>query len=115
MTQSSQESRRAKRKPVNIAAEVVDAISGRRMGQLGNLSASGMLLIGHDAPRNEAIYQLSLPLPGLGDTPTSIEVGVQEQWHEDAATPGQVWAGYRIIAIGDEAAVQLQRWLDLPD
>lgn len=115
MTQNPQESRRALRKPVNIAAEVTDVISGRRMGQLGNLSASGMLLIGELTPRNEAIYQLRLPLPGLAETPALIEVGVQEQWHEEAATPGQVWAGYRIIAIGEDAAVQLQRWLDMPD
>lgn len=113
MTPNPQESRRALRKPVNIAAEVVDAISGRRMGQLGNLSASGMLLIASEAPRNEAIYQLRLPLPGLAGE-TTIEVGVQEQWHEDAATPGQVWAGYRIIAIGDDEAAQLQRWLEMP-
>jgi hypothetical protein len=72
-----------------------------------------MLLIGSEAPRNEAIYQLRLPLPGLGET-TAIEVGVQEQWHEEAATPGQFWAGYRIIAIGDQESAQLQRWLDMP-
>jgi hypothetical protein len=114
VTQNPQESRRALRKPVNIAAEVVDVISGKRMGQLGNLSSSGMLLIGHEAPRNEAIYQLRLPLPGLGEAPPLIEVGVQEQWHEEAATPGQVWAGYRIIAIGEDAAAQLQRWLEMP-
>jgi hypothetical protein len=114
VTPNPQESRRAERKPVNIAAEVIDAISGRRMGQLGNLSASGMLLIGNDAPRNEAVYQLRLPLPGLGDVPPLIEVGVQEQWHEEAATPGQFWAGYRIIAIGDDEAMALQRWLDMP-
>jgi len=73
-----------------------------------------MLLIGSEAPRNEAIYQLRLPLPGLAEAAGAIEVGVQEQWHEEAATPGQVWAGYRIIAIGDEEAAQLQRWLDMP-
>jgi hypothetical protein len=115
VTPNPQESRRALRKPVNIAAEVIDVISGRRMGQLGNLSASGMLLIGNEAPRNEAIYQLRLPLPGLHEGPALIEVGVQEQWHEEAATPGQVWAGYRIIAIGDEEAAHLQRWLEMPD
>ena len=112
MTPDPQESRRAHRKSVSIAAEVIDAISGRRMGQLGNLSASGMLLIGSEAPRNEAIYQLRLPLPGLGATPPMIEVGVQEQWHEEAATPGQIWAGYRIISIGENETAQLQRWLE---
>jgi hypothetical protein len=53
-------------------------------------------------------------LPGLGQTPPTIEVGVQEQWHEEAATHGQFWAGYRIIAIGDDEAAQLQRWLEMP-
>jgi hypothetical protein len=114
VTPDPQESRRAHRKPVNIAVDVVDAISGRRIGQLGNLSASGMLLIGNQAPRAEAIYQLHLPLPGLGDPTTTIEVGVQEQWHEEAATPGQFWAGYRIIAIGEDEAMLLQRWLEMP-
>jgi hypothetical protein len=93
---------------------VTDAISGEAFGQLGNLSATGMLLISNKAPRSEAIYQLRLPLPGLGSRMQHIEVGVQEQWHDQAATPGQVWAGYRIIAINEDDTNRLNAWLALP-
>jgi hypothetical protein len=41
----------------------------------------------------------------------TIEDGNQEQWHEPAATPGQIWSGFRIIAIGSNDAAQLERWL----
>jgi len=107
----SREDRRAERKRIDFTAVVTDVISGEAFGKLGNLSATGMMLIGARAPRSEAIYQLRLPLSGLGNQ--HIEVGVQEQWHEPAATPGQVWAGYRIIAITEDDASRLGAWLAL--
>lgn len=110
----SSEQRRARRKRADFTAVVTDAITGEAFGQLGNLSATGMLLISRKTPRSEAIYQLRLPLPGLGSGMQHIEVGVQEQWHEQAATPGQVWAGYRIIAISAEDNARLDAWLALP-
>lgn len=105
------EQRRAPRKRPDYIVTVTDTISGQPLGHLGNLSANGMLLISQHAPRSEALYQVSLPLPAHdGSTPT-IEIGIQEQWHEPAATPGQIWSGYRIIAIGSTDAAQLVRWL----
>ncbi len=108
--------RRAERKRANIAATVTDVITGHSMGHLGNLSSSGMLLIGPQEPRSEALYQVSLalppPTPTSAPTPT-IEVGIQEQWHEPA-TSGQVWAGYRIVAISEDDVSHLDRWLATP-
>jgi hypothetical protein len=105
--------RRAVRKRVDFKAIVTDVISGQPMGQLGNLSSSGMLLIGPQAPRSEALYQVSLALPEApGAAPTApIELGIQEQWHEQAASPGQVWSGFRIIAVSDPDAARLNSWL----
>lgn len=108
------EQRRAQRKRVNFTAVVTDVISGKPMGFLGNLSAGGMLLICQQPPRDEAIYQVQLPLHGLGAQPQHIEVGIQAQWQERPAASGQVWAGFRIIAIGKEDSVVLERWLALP-
>ena len=109
--------RRAERKPANPAASVTDVISGQAMGYVGNLSSSGMLLIGPRTPRNEALYQVSVALPTTGQassTPSpSIEVGIQEQWHEPTAS-GQIWAGYRIVAISENDVAQLERWLATP-
>ncbi len=108
--------RRAKRKRANSIAVVTNVITGQVMGHLGNLSSSGMLLIGAQAPRSEALYQVSVALPdtsGGNAPPTTIEVGIQEQWHEPAAS-GQVWAGYRIIAISEDDVSRLDQWLAAP-
>jgi hypothetical protein len=112
---ASIDQRRALRKRANFTAVVTNVITGEPIGHLGNLSANGMLLISTRPPRSEAIYQVSLSLPGLGSAPQSIEVGIQEQWHEAAASPGQVWAGYRIVAIDDVDAALLDAWLDQPE
>jgi hypothetical protein len=111
---TSIDQRRAQRKRANFTAIVTDVISGQPIGHLGNLSANGMLLISAHPPRSEAIYQVSLSLPGLGSAPQTIEVGIQEQWHEAAATPGQIWAGYRIVAIDESDAALLDAWLEQP-
>jgi hypothetical protein len=106
--------RRAERKRATVNAIVTDVISGLPMGHLGNLSSTGMLLISAQAPRSEALYQVSMTLPGSGrmlSQSQPIEVGIQEQWHESAASSGQIWAGYRIVAITDADAARLESWL----
>lgn len=111
---ASIDQRRTQRKRAHFTAVVTDVISGQPMGHLGNLSANGMLLISAQPPRSAAIYQVSLALPGLGSAPQVIDVGIQEQWHEAAASPGQVWAGYRIVAIDEADAALLDAWLEQP-
>jgi len=108
---ASNEQRRAARKPVDSPVSVVDVIRDQPLGHLGNLSASGLLLIGTQAPRRDAVYQVRLALPGPDGRASTVEVGIQAQWQEPAARPGQVWAGYRIIAIGSDDAARLEDWL----
>lgn len=111
----SGEKRRIERKRVPFPAQVTDVISGRMIGYVGNLSSNGMLLISAQTPRSEALFQIRLPLPEPGQklgVSSLIEVGIQEQWHDHAASPGQVWAGYRIVAISDTDAERLHSWLD---
>ena len=106
--------RRAERKRATFTAVVTDVISGEPLGHLGNLSSTGMLLISTQAPRSEALYQVSLTLPASGRAliqSQPIEAGIQEQWHESAASPGQIWAGYRIVAISDADAARLDGWI----
>jgi len=106
--------RRAPRKRAPGNAIVTDVIRGEPIGHLGNLSSTGMLLITSQTPRSEALYQVSIALPATGRALVQsqpIEVGIQEQWHEHAASSGQIWAGYRIIAITDIDAARLESWL----
>jgi hypothetical protein len=111
---STSNQRRAERKRATVNAIVTDVISGLPIGHLGNLSSTGMLLISAQAPRSEALYQVSMILPGSGrmlSESQPIELGIQEQWHESAASSGQIWAGYRIVAITDADAARLESWL----
>jgi len=102
------EQRRAPRKRAAASPLVTDTISARPLGYLCNLSASGVLLIAPGRPRSEAVFQVRLP---LGESPAAaIELGLQEQWHQ-AANAGQVWVGYRIIAIAPQDAETLVQWL----
>ncbi len=106
--------RRAARKRTQETIVVTDTITGLPIGQVGNLSSSGMLLITAQAPRSEAIYQVSMVLPGSGRMLAQsqpIEIGIQEQWHEPAASSGQIWAGFRIVAITEADAARLDNWL----
>ncbi|TAL75911.1 MAG: PilZ domain-containing protein [Rhodanobacter sp.] len=105
---SPHEQRRTPRRPVAAGVVATDVISERPLGHLCNLSTGGMLLIGKHEPRSEAIHQVRVTLPGERHP---IELGVQEQWHDAAATPGQFWAGYRIIAITKEHEKLLETWL----
>lgn len=114
MTTQEINQRRAERKRATTHALVTDVISGQPMGHLGNLSRTGMLLITAQAPRSEALYQVSFSLPGHGRMLADshpVEIGIQEQWHESAASSGQFWAGYRIVAINDVDTARLEAWL----
>jgi len=112
--QPEREQRRRDRKSVDFDATVIDTIADRPFGRIGNLSTTGMLLISPTPPQQEAIYQLRLPLPAAGGVHTHIDVGVQEQWHEQTASADMIWAGYRIIAISDQDAERLNDWLAQP-
>lgn len=114
MTTQENNQRRAERKRAASNALVTNVISAQPMGHLGNLSSTGMLLITAQAPRSEALYQVTFSLPGYGRMLADsqpIEMGIQEQWNEAAASSGQFWAGFRIVAISDVDAARLETWL----
>ena len=111
------EQRRAERKQANHAVAVADLIHGRSLGRLGNLSASGLLLIGPVAPRSGAVHQVRVELPDLAqgsDAVPAIELGIQEQWQDTTAAIGQVWSGFRIVSISPADTALLDTWLALP-
>lgn len=105
--------RRAERKQIRDMILVENAISGTSFGRIGNLSRNGLMLICSERLVDDALYQLRFALPqDEDDNPPPLEVGVHEQWTEQAAVPGQFWSGLRIIDISPEAEAQLTEWLD---
>ncbi len=109
---SGSEHRRAPRRQVDMIIPVDNAISEQRIGHVGNLSSTGMLLISDQPLVADAIYQLRVSLPSRSGQGQTIEFGVHEQWSEAANIPGQHWTGFRIIAISEADGHKLRSWVE---
>ncbi|MEO5629256.1 MAG: PilZ domain-containing protein [Thermomonas sp.] len=102
------ESRRMPRRAVTGTVDVIDSMSGHRIGQLGNLSLGGMLLMASTPLAEDALYQLRFALPdSAGD---AIEVGAHVLWCDAASAPGQFWAGIRFLGLEPETTGRLRAW-----
>lgn len=107
------EHRQSLRKPPDRPIDVLDLITGRPIGRVGNLSVDGMLLISQRALPANALYQLSFNLPAVdGSGARPLEIGVNEQWGERASAPGQFWTGFHIIDISPEDQDRLTAWIN---
>ncbi|MGB8635108.1 MAG: PilZ domain-containing protein, partial [Rhodanobacteraceae bacterium] len=78
--------RRAQRKSVESTEPVTNVITGQSMGRIGNISRTGVMLIGSARPESNAVYQVILPLPWNDGSTLKVEVGLQEQWFEQATS-----------------------------
>jgi hypothetical protein len=109
------EHRRARRRGALSAIQVINSITAEPIGQIGNLSVDGMLLIANREMPDNALFQFEFELPVDGGVPRRFEIGVHEQWSEPASVPGQYWAGFRIIDIAPEDRTALIAWVDKHD
>lgn len=106
------EHRKSRRRSTRLVIPVTNAITGETIGQLGNLSLDGMLLIADRRLREDALFQFAFELPGPGGTARRLELGMHEQWTEAAGMPGRFWSGFRIIDIANEDRNILAAWID---
>ncbi len=112
-----EEFRRARRRTLQEPVQVVDTMTDTVIGQLSNLSESGMLLIATAPLVEDALYQLRFTLRGTppqsaysGSPP--IEVGAHLLWQDKTSTPGQTWSGFRFITMLESELQQLRHWLE---
>ncbi len=107
----SDELRRRRRREVDGAILVTDAMTGLVIGRIGNLSETGMLLAA-DAPlREDALYQFRFRLPDADGAAQDYELGAHLLWIDRAGGSGLTWAGFRFIAVPDEQARRLSGWI----
>ena len=106
------ESRRQPRRAVSGIVEVIDTMTDGVVGQLGNLSETGMLLIASAPLLEDALYQLRFHLSGRGQ---ALNVGVHLLWSVAANTPGQSWCGFRFLTISDEQRAFIRDWVGAGD
>lgn len=108
------EFRRSPRRKISENVLVTDAMTERVVGRIGNLSETGMLLIANLPLNDDALYQLRFPLRDGGGHDIQCEFGAHQLWQEEAGTPGLYWIGLRFIAVPDDQAERLQRWINAP-
>ena len=94
---------------------VQNAITGVPLGRLGNVSSTGMMLIAQQPLVDDALYQVQFALPDRRGVPQLVELGIHEQWNAPASIPGQFWAGFRIIDVGQREQKVLDEWLERRD
>ena len=108
------EYRRARRRKVDDAVEVVDTMTETVVGHLSDLSESGMLLILSKPLVSDALYQLRFKLTDHDGHEHQLMVGAHELWSDQAAAPGQVWTGFRFIDISGDDLNFLRAWVLAP-
>ncbi|GGJ98814.1 PilZ domain-containing protein [Luteimonas terricola] len=108
------EFRRARRRKAPDTILVVDAMTERVVGRIGNLSETGMLLMAGTPLVDDALYQFRFSLNADGGDEASIEIGAHLLWVDKASAPGQVWAGFRFIGTTEHQAGSLRAWIDAP-
>ena len=104
------EYRNATRRDIHGSFEVVDTMTGQRIGQLLDLSASGLQVTTLKPLVQDALYQwrFALPVAG-GHALEEIECGVHVLW-VDSENPGEYSAGGRFIQISRQARDRIRDW-----
>lgn len=110
----SQEFRRARRRKAHQPIAVTDAMTGEVIGQVGNLSESGMLLLASRPLVNDALYQFRFPLEAANGRAVPLEIGAHLLWSDEASAPGQHWIGFRFIGQDGLQRRQLRAWVNAP-
>lgn len=114
MNTAADNSRRSKRRRVDQRVEVVDAMTAQPVGQIGNISESGMLLLANAPLCDDCLYQLQFTLPDAYGQREPLDIGAHLLWVNAAAAPGQAWMGFRFLSIEDGSLERLRAWIDAP-
>ncbi len=107
----NQDGRRKPRRSPAATVEVIDTMTDRVVGQLGNVSETGMLLLANTPLVEDALYQMRFVLSGASQQRGTVEVGVHLLWQEHASAAGKAWAGFRFINLPEPGRQHLRDWL----
>ena len=94
-----------------VEVQPVEGDRANVIGRIGNLSASGVLLIASKPLVDDALYQFRFALPDNNGA-QNIEVGAHVLWIDGASAPGQSWVGLRFLGLSTETTQRLRRWAE---
>ena len=91
---------------------VIDQMTDRQIGQLGNISENGLLLITSESMQEDSLYQLRFTIPDSRGNEQTIDVGAHLLWCEPAQGRGNFWAGFRFLTLSQAHAQCLHDWMN---
>lgn len=102
------EQRRLDRKTLRPPVHVYDSMSGERLGQIGNITSQGLMIISPGPIGEDLLFQLNFTLPSEGESAHPFTIGAHCLWCSEAESTGTHWAGFEIMDITDEDAHLLE-------
>ena len=100
------EQRRQRRVTIPEHPQILDAHSGKILGQLVNLSVDGLMAVSPRGIKCGTVRQVRVPLI-VGEHSVEIQLGIESLWCEDANESGSHWTGFQIIDISPEHQIIL--------
>ena len=88
-----------------------NTLTGRNMGELVNLTAEGMMLISAEPITSNAVYQIELTLPAPTTRASTIALGIECLWCQQATGHQHYWSGHQIIDASPSALQAIQHLL----
>ena len=95
------EQRRKNRVTIPEHPQILDAHSGKVLGELVNLSTDGLMAVSPDGIVSGTVCQMRIPLV-QGGRKVEILLGAESLWCDDANDSGSYWTGFQIIDISPE-------------
>lgn len=80
-------------------AELIDQLSGEKLGEVVNLSTGGLMIITSSPIEIDSLYQVECVSRGPNDQAARFTAGVSVLWTSPASQPDTTWAGLEIIDI----------------
>jgi len=100
----SSEKRSQVRIPVDDEICVRDTVSGSELGTLANVHEEGFMVISDGGLKEDYLYQVAFEV----SSGESIPLGAECLWISETGTGDQVWAGFQIMDMSDEARQQMR-------
>lgn len=105
MLSSESDKRSQVRIPVDDEIFVRDTVSSLEMGTLANIHDEGFMVISDGGLKEDNLYQVAFELgAGKGE----INLGAECLWISETGTGDQVWAGFQIMDISEQAKQQIE-------
>lgn len=105
---SGSEKRSQVRIPVDDEICVRDTVSGVELGTLANVHDEGFMVISDGGLKEDHLYQVAFE---INSSRKPITLGAECLWISETGTGDQVWAGFQIMDLSDDARQQIEQLL----